>query len=72
MKFQPYVDAAGLGKSTRRHTFKPGHYINDREMSQATSDAEALARVRAYKGGLNSDPNTWPEPFKTAYLESHK
>ena len=31
----------------------------------------ALDRIREYKGPLLTDPDKWPEPYRTAYLESH-
>lgn len=30
-----------------------------------------LQRIREYAGGLRGDPNLWPEPFRTAYMETH-
>ena len=35
------------------------------------ADDPELNRIRAYRGGLRSDPNGWPEPYRTAFLESH-
>ena len=34
-------------------------------------DDPELDRIRNYAGPLRSNPKMWPEPYRTAYLDSH-
>jgi len=70
--FEPYMEEVLKTWSKRGQERAAGKiYINSRELSKPESESEALARIRAYSGGLRYDPEDWPEPFKTAWFESH-
>ena len=70
--FEPYVDLIVDTWSKRGQKLAEGTiYINARELKVPSSESEALARIRAYKGGLRYDPEDWPEPWKSAWFDSH-
>ena len=45
-------------------------WVNAESINNRDSE-EGLQRLRDYDGGLRTDPEYWPEPYRTIYLESH-
>ena len=44
---------------------------SDAEKIDTMREEAGLQRIREYKNGLRSNPGNWPEPFRSAYLDSH-
>lgn len=55
--------------------YTPHGYIDADELVHkgftAKAGSPALDRIRQYTGLLTSNPEDWPEPYRSAYLESH-
>ena len=70
-KFDPYLRLI-LG---RKYKEGKSRCLNSVEMIYKTFTAKEgspeLDRIRDYDGPLNTNPELWPEPYRTAYLESH-
>ena len=53
----------------------PKPMLNSKDLVFTTFTARegdpALDRIREYKGPLNSNPHDWPDPYKSAYINSH-
>lgn len=69
---EPYTDLIRETWSARDQQRTANNiYLNSREMDTPDSESEVLARIKVYEGGLRYDPEDWPEPFKSAWFESH-
>lgn len=59
-----------IGKGVVDVTQKPLWLFPADVPMPASSSPEAIENVRNYKGGITTDPNTWPR-YGDIYLESH-
>lgn len=70
-KFMPYIEA--LVEAGELERLVP--QMNWLELKYTTFTAKegdpSLKRIRDYDGALATKPELWPEPYKSAYLESH-
>lgn len=68
LKFMPYIEALNdAGELTSTSPALNGKELIHPQMTAKEGDS-ALMRLKMYDGNLNSDPNHWPEPYKSAYL----
>jgi len=71
LKFMPYMEALNdAGELDSTDPALNGKELIHHQMSAREGDP-ALMRLKLYDGNLNSDPNHWPEPYRSAYLSGH-